>query len=294
MKINKKIKIIIIGGLTLSAPFVAFAYNANSENTPNNFGKSFGKNIDMYQQNFKMSEDEKIELLDKTLNIQIEHANYLMENLDSQTDVNITRLKQIVSEFSELEASLDDLNADDELRTEFRDVFFEIQTDARGLSKEFRTLIQESFSTEQREQFREQFKNEKNQLREDSRIRFNQEFNPNFKDERMPNFTIEEIALIDEKIASLLENDSITIKVALDEIKIIVDNMSAEERDNLFRTIKENHLIERLEEVDTSVATSLENGDITIEEAEDYLRENFPKDMRNGKNMQKGNKNIFN
>lgn len=155
---NKKkiIGTIALGGLMLGAPFAAFAFSGNSQMNDN------GSN----QVNL-LDEDtlnERLNFMQAALELQIEHANQLIDSLDSEDYVDIDRLNEIVLEYSELEAALSQID-DEALAEDLREAFFESHMDERELSREFRDLIYNAFTIEEHEELRDEFRAEMDALK---------------------------------------------------------------------------------------------------------------------------------
>ncbi len=149
---------LMIGGLALSAPLAAMAAS--------DFGS---KNINDQVLTNNMYSDEmmqnRLDMLESALELQIEHANTLIDNLDVDDNVNVDELKAIVDEFAQLELSLNELGVDEEAKEDFRAMFFEIQTESRSLSENFRTTIQDAFTQEEMDELRTEFQTEKQELK---------------------------------------------------------------------------------------------------------------------------------
>ena len=178
-------------GLVLTAPFAAFAY----DDTTQSFDKQKHPISDL-------SSEERVEFMKLKFDQQIEHATTLVHALDSDDDVDTDRLEEIIEEFAELESSLDELDVSSDSREDLRDAFFEIKEDAKELSFEFRDLIKDAFSVEEREAFREQFEADKNDLREQFGL---PEKSHDKGDRKGPKVSIEQIAVIDSDLAEQLE-----------------------------------------------------------------------------------------
>ncbi|MDA3854741.1 MAG: hypothetical protein PF569_00680 [Candidatus Woesearchaeota archaeon] len=132
---NKKkiIGTIALGGLMLGAPFAAFAFSGNSQMS-NQYSDEIVQ--DRIADHSAMSE------------LRIEHMNEIINAL-LEDDSDLDRLKEIVEEFIDLELTASELDLNDVQRQEMRDVFFEFREDSRELGKEFRNLIEDSFSEEE-------------------------------------------------------------------------------------------------------------------------------------------------
>jgi hypothetical protein len=215
---NKKkiLSVFALGGLALSAPFVAFA-------TTTDYSEDSGKKLPINQ----LSEEEHIEFLQNKLDIQIEHANTLIDALDDDDDVDTDRLKEIVEEFAELEATLAELDVTEETKEDMREFFFEFRDDARGLSAEFKELIQDAFTDDEKEEFREEFEEDMEELNEEYGLPAIERIG------KEPRLTTEQIEIIDSDIAEQLEDGDITMSEAMQEIKEILSEMTDEELEEL-------------------------------------------------------------
>ena len=164
MSKKKIIGTIVLGGLMLSAPFAVFAFGSNN-NQINNDSRLY----------INLNEEDlfnRLEYMQAALGLQIEHANELITALDSEDNIDVDRLNEIIVEYAELEEVLATIN-DDALADDLREAFFEYQFESRDLSREFRDLIFNAFTIEEHNELREEFKAEMDTLRKEFGIEFN-------------------------------------------------------------------------------------------------------------------------
>jgi hypothetical protein len=154
---KKIVTSLALGGLILGGSFAAFAASPMSNN---GYGQEFGIQS---QINDNLVQQDKLDLLADALELQIEHANILISELDDDS-ANIDELKSIVDEFAQLEKSLDELNVDGLMRDELREIFFEVKSESKELSQNFKDLIEDSFTEEERLAFREEFRTQREQV----------------------------------------------------------------------------------------------------------------------------------
>ncbi len=160
MKTNKKlITSILVGALAISAPLSAFASQGFNENQINK--QQFNSDINYSQEDI----ENRINLLSSALDLQIEHANTLIDDLDLDSDVNVDELREIIDEFAQLELTLNELDISEIQKDEFRTIFLEYQDESKELSSQFKDIIQDAFSYDEIQSYREEFKLEKEQLR---------------------------------------------------------------------------------------------------------------------------------
>jgi hypothetical protein len=218
--ITKKIMTIALGGLLLSAPLAASYATQNSDDI---------NNVEKIQ----LTNEDHLEFVKAALDLQIEHANELINSVDEDFDTD--RLKAIVLEYAELEEFLDSVEVESMLKEELRETFFEFREESKELSKEFKSIIKTAFNEEERESFREEFKADKAALKE--------EYNtPDHKKERAekhrsPKLTLDQINSIDSTIGEALENEEISYMDAMKEVKEILDDMEKEDRKELFESL---------------------------------------------------------
>ena len=165
---KKMITGIMIGAVALSAPFAVMAAPGSD------IGKMGNNNLDNLNggSNYNDMAAEKMDLLKETLQLQIEHANSLIDDIDVDDNVDVDELRNIVDEFALLEASIDELNIDGALADDMRSLYFEIKGESRDLSSEFKGLIETAFSEEERDVLREELQVEKQVLKQNYNLGF--------------------------------------------------------------------------------------------------------------------------
>ncbi len=266
MNKKKLIGTIAIGGLILSAPLAAFAYKGGFD-TEDRFNSI----------NEIVADEDHIEFMKQSIELQIDQANTLIEQLDDTSDEQKEELELIIKEYAELEEFLESVDINEATADELRDAFFEVRETQHDLSHQIRDIIQSSFTIEERIALRTELQTQMDALREEYGIEnlghMRDEFNRGEPRMMMP-FTIDELALIDEEIAQSYEDGSITLRVALDMAKEKLDAMDDDAREELLSQIRTNHLTEMLEEINETYAQQFANGELSEDDALNLIREN--------------------
>lgn len=152
---------IALGGLVISAPVAAFAY-AGFGNDGSGFKNKDNNMQD--QSNFDLTDEEHLEFMKENIQLKIEHANTLIDMLDEK-GVNSEILKEEVLDYAELSMFLESVDVNEVTKEELREAFFDMRYD-RENRDEMRTILHETFDEEELKEIRDEFKSEKDELRE--------------------------------------------------------------------------------------------------------------------------------
>lgn len=234
--VSKKniLKVTLATSLVISAPFTVFA-----------FGMFENGNDDR-------SEMDRLSMLDERLEVKQEQATFLINRLtDDGSSVDMDRLEEIVDSFKELEEEVESYILSAENEAALKELFEETHNEARDLTTEFRGIIKESeilkplsnetfvkvsdeFTDLEKKELRETLK--RNDFLNDGIGKFGGHGGHGLAGENgLENFSVNYlVSVVSEDLATQYIDGDLTLREVMHEVKLILDEMSDEDRETLF------------------------------------------------------------